>query len=318
MVVFIEDNKEEMSEFEKYYFSEIVPTVENINKIKDKYRTKFWGYLWTIIFLLCINLLISFFNFLINKHPINYEQLLLVNVIGILFIFYPIYQYYKAPKQDAFDTFLAYYGSWKHLKDTEVKLVHSPIIPPHDAVHAKHNVVAEYPNWSMEMRDTIYQSIDTGRKNIKHVRTVSSGIIMLFRFKKKINGQVLMFDKKGFYRKDEFPDLQNVGGNLLTPLAEMFYIFADSFALAEDLLPTLFFERVLDLKDTLGAKNLYVEIHDDIMRLYFEGAQLYFDNDKFWSRKINKDKFLQINTAIEQMLELLAIVQTGREQYAKY
>ena len=318
MVEFIQTGEEEeKSPFEQYYLSEIVPAVEENNKIKDRYRTKFWGYFWTILFLMCANLLVIFFNFLLYNHPINYEQLALVNIIAFALIFYPIYQYYKTPRQNAFETFLAYYGNWKHLKNTDVPLVHSPIIPPHDYVCAKHNVLAEYEDWSMQLRDTIYQNFAM-LKNIHYKRTVSFGIICLVEFKHSFKGEILLFEKRGFYRKSKFPGLQNVGSGITSPVAESFYIFANDADYAERMLPALFFERVLDLKEDFGAKRLYVEMRDSIMRLYFEGAQLYFDNDKFWSSKINKDKFIQLNNCVEQTLLFIETIKTLRDQHGKH
>lgn len=318
MVEFIEANEEEeKSPFERYYLSEIVPAVEENNIIKDRYRTKFWGYFWSIIFLMCTNLLVIFFNFLLYKHPINYEQLALINIIAFALIFYPIYQYYKTPRQNAFDIFLAYYGNWKHLKNSEVRLVHSPVIPPHDYVCAKHNVVAEYKEWSMELRDTIYQNFGV-MKNIHYRRTVSSGIICLVEFKRKYKGRLLLFEKRGFYKKSSFPGLQNVGSGITSPVAESFYVFSDNADFAERMLPALFFERILDLKENFGAKRLYVEMQDSTLRIYFEGAQLYFDNDKFWSSKINKNKFIQLNDCIEQTLLFIETMKTLWEQYGKH
>lgn len=317
MVDFIETDDEEVSSFEKYFVSDIVPAVEEVNRVKDKYRTKFWGYFWTILFLMCINLLISFFGFLLNNHPLNYEQLFLVNTIALIVMFYPIYQYAKAPKLDVFGIFLDFYGNWRHEKNKEVSLVHSPIIPPHDYVYARHNIAAEYPDWCLELRDTVYGKNGTIR-DINYKRKVSSGVVLLVKYKQKFKGKILLFDKKGFYRKNKFEGLSNVGNVIAPTIAECFHIFSDNADFAEDMLPTLFFDGVLELKNTLGAKRLYVEIQGDIMRLYFEGAQLYIDSDKFWSNKINRNKFIQLNSAIEQTLLLIETVTTLREQHDRH
>ncbi len=317
MVDFLENNNEEISPFEQYYFSDIVPAVEANNRLKEKYRSRFWGFFWTILFLMCVNLLFSLFNFLFNKHPMNYEQMILLNVVAFAFIFLPIRQYRKCKKQDVFGTFVNFYGNWRHLKDVKVPLIHSPIVPPHDFVHAEHNLAAEYPGWSLEMRDTVYKKSGMIKK-IRYKSKVSSGIMLVVKLNKNFKGKLYLFEKRGFYRKNKFQDIPNVGNLIAPPLAECFYIFAEDSMFAEDMLPSLFFERIFDLKEAFGAKHLYVEMSGNILRIYLEGAQLYIDCDKFWSRKINKDKFIQLNGAIEQTLVFIETINALLEKHDRH
>lgn len=317
MVDFIEKNEEELSEFEKYYLSDIVPTVDDVNRFKEKYRSKFWGYFWTVLFLMCVNLLFCFFGYIFNDHPINYEQIFLVNAVAVLIVFWPIYQYHKVPKLDIFDTFLSFYGNWKHLKDIEAPVVNSPIIPPHEFASASHNVSAEYPEWSLNMCDIDYK-VAAAIKKIHYKRSVSFGILLSVKLKKNFSGKIYLFDKKGFYRKNKFLDLLNAKDVIAAPLAECFHIFADRADFALNMLPTMFFERILDLKDAYGAKHLYIEMQGNTLRIYFEGAQLYIESNGLWSRKINKEKFVQLNDSIEQTLTFIETVQTLQEQYDRH
>lgn len=317
MVDFVETNEEELPEFEQYYLSDIVPMVDEVNRFKDKYRSKFWGYFWTVLFLMCANLLFCLFGLLFSNHPISYGQIFLVNAVAIAIVFYPIYQYHKAPKQDIFDTFLNFYGNWKHLKDVDAPVVDSPIIPPHDFAYAKHNVVAEYPDWSLNMCDIEYK-VACAVKKIHYKRCVSSGILLTIKMKQNFSGRIYMFDKKGFYRKNKFPDMLNVKDVIAAPVAECFHIFADRADYAVGMLPTTFFNRILDLRNTLGAKRVYVEIRGNIMRVYFEGAQLYIESNGLWSRKINKEKFVQLNNGIEQILVFVETMQMLQEQYDRH
>jgi hypothetical protein len=316
MVEFIKEAEDKRSQdeilFDEFYQSTIVPMVEDDNKLKEKYRSKFWGYFWTVIFLMCINLLICCFSFLMYHRPINYEQIFLINMIGIIIICYPIYEYHSLPKQDVFETFLSYYGDWHHIKNSQIPSENSPIVPPHDTMKVKHHVMAEYADYSAELRDTVYQNISTF-KNIHYKRKVSSGVVALIKFKQKFKGKVLLFERKGFYRKNKFPDLENVGNSIPVPIAELFHIFSDNVLFAKDMLPSLFFERILDLKDTFGAKCVYVEMCDDTLRMYFEGSTLYFDHHKIWNKKIDKNKFIQLHDEIEQTLLFKEMIQALRE-----
>ena len=49
---------------------------------------------------------------------------------------------------------------------------------------------------------------------------------------------------------------------------------------AQNLLVSLFYETVLDMKDAFEAKHVYIEIKDNFIRVYFEDSALYFDNYK--------------------------------------
>lgn len=314
MVQFISDQDVETKDpFEEYYNSVIVPMVEEDNKLKDKYRSQFWGYFWSILFLMGANVLVVLFNALMHKRPVSWEQLLIVNSVAAMIMFVPIYRYRNTPKKDIFDAFIQFYGGWKHLQNSEVKLVHSPIIPQHDAVSATHNVVGAYDGVDIEVRDTVYSDFVAGKPDRLH--PVSSGIIVFLKFKEGFRGKILMFDKSGFYRKKKYDELEYITDKLQIPAANYFHIFTDNPDFAEDMLPALFFERVLDMKETFGTRHLNVEIDGNFLRMYFEGAQLYFDNYRFWSRKTDKNKFIHLNQEFEQIFDFISLVQVLQEKH---
>ena len=307
----VEDSEETL--FEKYFNETVVPLVEDENTVKETYRSRFWGYLWSACFLLGANTLIVFFKYLMYHYPVNYGQLFLVVMIAAGVLLFPIYQYYRRPKTNLFEVFLNFYGNWKHLKNHEVKLVHSPIIPPHETVSATHNIVADYDKAQIEMRDTVYQSTVQFRK-WKFKRTVSAGVIVYIKFDKPFANKIYLFDKSGFYRKSKYPDLNNVTENIHIPAANYFHIFAQDEEYAKDMMPSVFFERILDLKEAFRAKHLYIQIEEDFMRMYLEGAQLYFEDNSLWHKSVDKDKFAVLNQEMSQTLDIVQLVQAMKEQ----
>jgi len=314
MIDFISDKDVVANDpFDEYYNSVIVPMVEEDNKLKERYHSQFWGYFWSIMFLMCANLLVVLFNALMHKHPLSYGQLFIVTVVAFLIVLVPIYRYRKTPKKDIFDAFVQFYGGWKHDKNTEVKLVHSPIIPSHETVSATHNVSGNCGDTKIEIRDTIYQKSGMLGK-MSYQRTVSSGVVLFMTFAQNFKGKILIFDRNGFYHKKKFADMEYINNKLEIPAANYFYIFTDDEDFAEDMLPSLFFERVLDLKEVFGAKHLYIEICGNYIRMYFEGARLYFDNYKFWSSKTDKNKFLQLNKAFEQVFMFVPLIEVLKEK----
>ena len=62
------------------------------------------------------------------------------------------------------------------------------------------------------------------------------------------------------------------------------------------------------MSDDFEAKHTYVEINENYMRIYFEGSSLYFENYKFWSNKIDKNKFLQLHNRFESVMTFVYTV----------
>lgn len=309
MIEFVEKPEEEVDPFEEYFEQNIVPLVEDENKIKSKYRSKFWGYLFSVLFLASANILVVLFFAQMRKTPISWEQLLLVNFFLFLLIFLPIRQYNKIQKNDIFDVFLKFYGNWKHLQNSQVKLVHSPIIPPHDEVGSTHNIMGTLDGATIEMRDTFY----TG-KSLFGKSVVSSGVVLYITFAQNFDGSLLMFDKGGFYRKNKFNGFEYCNGKIDIPSANYFNIFASNDEIKEKLLHSLFFENLLDLKDVFKARNIYVQAQDNFMRVYLEKSEFYINSYKFWSSKIDKNRFLQMHHEFETTYLFVQIVQSLMEE----
>ena len=305
MVEFIDKPEEETDAFEQYFEENIAPLIENENKTKERYRSRFWGYLVSIIFLMSINVLVVLFRALMYHAPISWDQLFLINIAVLALAYIPVYQYNKLPKNDIFDAFLKYYGNWRHLLNAEVKLVHSPIIPEHDEVMATHNIISNYADTTVEIRDTVYK-----QKN----KVVSSGVMVYVTFNEEFNGSLLMFDRRGFYRKNKFPDYEYYNGKTDIPAANYFNIFVSDDSIGQKLLYGLFYENLLDLGDAYAAKHLYLQAGKNCMRIYLEGSELYINNYKLWSRKVDKNRFKRMNLELEKTYSFVQMVKSLMEK----
>ncbi|MBP5215215.1 MAG: DUF3137 domain-containing protein [Alphaproteobacteria bacterium] len=286
--------------FEEYLKNEVLPLIEENNQLKDKYCGKFWTYLLTILFIVGVDVLSAFFYAQMHKTTPNYEQLILFGVVALSFVYIPIFMYRRQKKHNIFERFINYYGIWKHQENKEVKLVHSPIIPAHDGVKSAHCVEGTFEGVKTEIRDTAYL-------NAKN-KTVSSGVVVYLTFPQNFVSTTLLFDKKGFYRKNKYAELECINDKIQVPAANYFNIFSDDAEVSVRILEDLFLERVLDMKDVFKAHNLYIEICNNIIRLYFEGSSLYFDDQKLWSNKVDLNKFKQLNSEFEQTLMFIQLV----------
>lgn len=298
---FITENEDkENKAFNEYYNDVIIPLVEENNAIKDKYRGHFWTYLWSAIFLISINALVAFYNNLMHKIPLSASMLFLFSFGAFMLVFIPVRSYYKKYQDNIFDVFIKFYGNWEHTKDSEVKLVHAPIIPDHDTVIATHSIKGILSGAEVEIRDTEYFKLKQF-KNLKWNKMVSSGVVVYAELPHKFDSRILMFWKNGFYRKNKFLDMKNVTKDIYVPAANYFNIFADNMSYTKELLVAVFFENLLNLKESFAARNTYVEMQDNYIRMYFEGSNLCFDSHKFWSKRVDKNKFLQLNKEFENI-----------------
>jgi len=305
MIDFVEKTEDEVDSFEQYFHDSIVPLVEAENKIKNKYRSQFWGYLFSAIFLMSVNLLIVLFSAQIKHTPVSWEQLFLINCLAFSLVFLPIYRYNHLPKNDIFDTFLQFYGNWQHMRNSDVKLVHAPIIPQHEDVKASHNVVGKFDDISVEMRDTYY---------ISKSKIVSKGVILYATFAKQFAGTLLMFERGGFYRKNKLSQYECCNNRINIPAANYFNIFASNTEVCDKIVHSLFLEYLLNLKDIFKARHIYLQIQDNYMRIYMEGSQLYIDNYKFWSKKVDEKRFLQMHNEFESAYLFVQTVKSLMER----
>lgn len=298
--------------FEEYYTKNIVPLVDEENHMKRVFRSRFWGYLWSACFLLGVNLLIVLFRRLMYNYPINFGQLFLVTLLALAVVSWPIICYYRTPKSDMFGTFVKFYGQWEHQENKEVEFEQKTIVPAHDKVVVPHGVSGVYDGIEIELNDTLYQRpFKLGKK--EYHRTVSKGVMVRAKFNNQIENKLLLFDRRGFRRSGKYPDMINVTDQILIPMAMQFNIFTDDDVFAKDMLPTLFFERILDMKEIFRASAVNVDIQEDYLYIYLENASMYFNNRNIWSQHVDKEKFVVLNKEMEQTLMTAQLVQVLRD-----
>lgn len=211
-----------------------------------------------------------------------------------------------------FGTFVKFYGQWEHLENKEVETDNKTIVPAYDKVIVVHSVFGVYDGIEIEMNDTLYQRpFKLGKKEYMH--TVSKGVMVRSKFNNEIKNKLLLFDKKGFRRGSKYPEMMNITDQILIPTATLFHIFTDDDVFAKDMLPTLFFERILDMKETFKASAVNIDIQEDYMCIYLENASMYFNNRNIWSQHVNKEKFVVLNKEMEQTLMTAQLVQVLRD-----
>ncbi len=295
----------EIDSFDVYMNSVIVPKVDETNSEKDKYRGQFWTYFWTFLFLVSVNALVVLYRALMYHHPLRVDQLIFINIIAVVIVCWPLYSWRKHEKEDVFDSFLGFYGNFKHIKDVETQEdVELAIVPAHNKALIKHEFNGDHNGVDIAIRDVVYL-----KQRATSVKKVVSGVLLAFDFHQLLENKILLFEKYGFYRKHKMADMVNLNEHINIPAANYFNVFADDMQSSSSYLCSAFFEKVLDLKDVFGARKIYIALQDSYIKIFLEGTQIYFDNHKLWSRKIEYDKFRRLHKQFEEVFIFSEIIQ---------
>lgn len=297
-----ENNDVENDLFEQYFVQKMAPLIDKSNALKDRYRSRFWGTLWTVMFLVGINTLFVLFNTLIYQRPLNLEQLLLVAIGAVLIIFWPLWLYKKQHFPDVFSAFLQFYGDWRHIEKAEKNIVVNsmPILPPHNTEQIMHQISGQYLNTNVNLSEVQYW-----QKSHK----VTDGLYIELLFPQKITDEILLFAKNGFYRKSKYAGMNLLNEQIYIPAAAYFNIFSSQTQAPKKLLCSPFFEKILDMRDIFKARKMYMAMQKNKIIIYLEESKIYFTQNGIWQRKIDDSKFKSLHRKITEVLNFIELIQ---------
>jgi hypothetical protein len=296
----IQKNSDEL--FFQYLERNIVPLVNEANHQKDRYRGRFWGCFWTVIFLFCINGLFVLFRSMMHNRPISVEQLIIVFACAPIIIAWPLWKYRKLEQKDIFGTFLQFYGNWQHL--TEVKDstadVDTLVIPKHETAQITHNVIGTYAETDVEIRDTNY---------FVNQKKKFNGVVVDLRFPSNIEHEILLFEKSALLRKNKVSGMFAIDEQIYIPAAGYFSIFSPEAKAPKQILCSVFFESILDLKEEFKARRISIYLKDKQVKIFLEGTSIYFDHSNIWSKKINEARYKQLHNQFTGVFRFIEIMQ---------
>ena len=298
------ENLQETSDnlFSQYFEKKIVPLIHDANRQKDRYRSRFWGCFWTVIFLFCINGLFVLFRTIMYNRPLSVAQMIIVFSLAPLIIAWPLWKYRKLEQKDIFGTFLQFYGNWQHL--TEIKNssldVDTPTIPTHDSEIITHNIIGTHAGTDIEIRDTDY---------LIKKKKKSGGIVIDLKLPYNINHEILLFEKNTLLRKNKISGMNSIGEQIYIPAAGYFNIFSPEEKAPKQILCSTFFETILDLKEEFNARKISIYLKGKQIKIFFEGCSIYFDHSSIWSKKIDEARFRQLHNQLTSLFRFIEIMQ---------
>ena len=288
--------------FTQYFEKKIAPLIFDANRIKERYRSRFWGCFWTVIFLLSINALFVLFRTLIYNRPFNIEQFVFVFACAPFVIAWPLWQYKQQKQPDILDVFLKFYGNWQHMETNEncATDLDTPTIPQHQTAKITHKIVGTYAGTSVELRDTQY-FVKQKKKN--------EGVVIELNMPYDIKHEILLFEKSALRRRFKPKDMLEIGDQIYIPAAGYFSIFSPEKVAPKQLLCSAFFETLLDFKDTFGAHHMSACLKDRQIKIYLESSRIYFDHSNIWSKKIDKARYQKLHEQFEQLFRFIETMQ---------
>lgn len=288
--------------FEQYLNKKIVPLIEQSNKLKDTYRGRFWGFLWTMMFLICANTLFVLFNHLIYEHPLNIEQILFLLIAAILVVIWPLRQYKKKQHPDIFAEYLRFYGDWQSLSPSETVFqgAHMPILPLHDKVQTEHGAKGTYCGADVKLSEVIYK---------RQTKTVGRGVVAEILLPQNIQHQILLFAKGGFYHKNKYENMTLLNEQIFIPAAAYFNIFSPEQYAPKKLLCSPFFEKILDVRDVFKTNKIYLYLNENKVFVYMESSTLYSEKNGLWQPKIKKESFKNLHKKFAEVFMFIELMQ---------
>ena len=288
--------------FSQYFENKIVPLVRDANSQKERYRSRFWCCFWTVIFLFCINGLFVLFRTIMYNRPISVEQLIIVFVCATLIIIWPLWQYSKLKQEDILGVFLQFYGNWQHITEVKNSLsdIDTPTIPPHETALITHNIIGTHAGTDIEIRNTEF---------LTKKRRKNSGIVVDLHLPYSIEHEILLFEKTAFQRKNKISGMINIDEQIYIPAAGYFNILSPIARAPKHILCSAFFESILDLKEEFETKRISIWIKDRHIKIFFEGANIYFDHSNIWSKKINEAQYKQLHNQFMGIFRFVEIMQ---------
>ena len=288
--------------FEQHMAQNVEPLIFGANKIKERYRSRFWGSLWTMLFLVCANTLFVLFATMIYDKPFSGGQLLLVAVAAVLIVLWPLWRYKKQSFPDIFAAFIKFYGHWQYQDEPTTIVADSKedILPSYDQKQIVNVASGSYFGAEIVVADTIYQ-----RKNKK----IGAGIAIDIILPQKSEHNVLLFAKNGHFRKNKREGMTLINEQIYIPAAAYFNIFSATEYAPKKLLCSPFFEAALDVRDAFKARKMSFSLQGQRVLIYLEDCVLYREQNGLWQPKIKTEKFTDLHQKFSEIFKFVELLQ---------
>lgn len=299
--------------FNEFFVQKIEPLLTEANKKRRNLQNKFWFYFGMVFFINCVNILIVLFGHILYGKPLSCEQLWIIALVSGLLLLLYIRRINRSKFPDTLAEFIQYFGDWKISHSAlETKNMDMPFFPPHSKI--------KYPLSLLQQADLPIKikCVDFLNPvlNNKIMKKSCDGVWLTLNFTQKPDGSLYLFEKGGFYKQKKYAGMDKVSSNV--PASNYFLTFCNSRILKDNIVNTILYENLLDLKEVFKASKTYVYYKNGEMNIFFQNGRLSYKKCGVWHSCGNAKSFRHLYKQFESILIVRDKFQTLMDLAASY
>lgn len=293
--------------FENYFKAKISPLLENDEKLRKTYLSRFWLFVLLAAFIIPVCIIsIYVANHLFEKN-INEGLVFFVAAFFAYLIYSPYKTFKKKVKNNVMQPFARFFEGFSYQSEKPLPKEHilkSKIFTSFQNVAAEDCFSGTYSDFGVQICEQSLKDVQSGSKKARQT-TVFHGIIISLKLNKKFSAQTLVLKSSGLFGRFQHLDgflkikLDNAAFN------SVFDVCTSNENEARHILTPLFLESLLDLKQALKGKSLQASFFENNVLIFVETKLDMFEPYRFFSSNINKAK---INAAFERFLAIFQAI----------
>lgn len=297
-------------QFNIYYQTELLPLLEEQEKVRRQYLTRFC---------LLLGLSIIFYPLLItatialmaNFESANIGPLLLISGLFVMFLYAPIHKYKRKVKNQIMPHFANFFGTFEYVFeqtiDSEI-LDQSKLFADFKINKGDDFFKGIYDGVQITIaEERLQKTQDMAMINVsyEHKKNIFSGVCILLEMNKNFEGQTVGLCDKGWRNMFCGPKgLQRVRLED-NRFEKVFEIYAENQIEARYLLTTAFMERLLKLQKLYEGKDIQFSFKDNKLLIAISTKQNMFEINSFFTSNLNRKT---IDLVFEQFYTVCSIV----------
>ena len=296
--------------FEIYYQTNLHPLLQEQEKIRRKYLTRFF-LLFGLSLIFYPLLIVATIWIMAQFESADVGPVLLVSGLFVMLLYAPIHRYKKKVKNQIMPTFANFFGTFEYVFeqtiDSEI-LRQSKLFKDFTINQGDDYFCGIYDGVKITIaEEKLQKPQDMAIMNIsyEHKKNVFCGVCILLEMNKNFRGQTIGLCDRGLFNMFCRPEgLQNVRLEDIR-FEKIFEIYADNQIEARYLLTTAFMERLLKLQKLYEGKSIQFSFNNNKLLIAIATKQNMFETNSFFKSNLRKQN---IDLAFEQFYTVCSIV----------
>ena len=294
--------------FNDYFLKTLKPALEEKEKIRKKYLSKFYLLLTLSLVIIPILTLVLFESEKIFGVEVDSGPFFMVIALVIFILQRPYHSYKKEVKNDIMQLMADYFEGFKYLQNNGFsieELEETLLFKKADIYSSDDSFEGNFENVSVKIAEELLQNIHYTKRGRRTV-TVFQGMLIRFKMNKNFQGQTIVLKDAGFLNRfKKFSGLEHV--TLEDPNFEKkFEVYSSNQVEARYLLTPLFMERIEKLKNLYEGRSIELSFLDNHVLIAVQTDMDMFEPLSFFKSNINEKK---IKRVFEQFLNIFSMIE---------